>query len=36
VKKRNKGRTRLIKKLGNIDKATLDEIKEAVRKVLDL
>ncbi len=27
---------RLIKKLGNIDKDTLDEIKEAVRKVLDL
>jgi mRNA interferase MazF len=27
---------RLIKKLGNIDKSTLEEIKEAVRKVLDL
>lgn len=27
---------RLIKKLGNIDNNTLEEIKEAVRKVLDL
>jgi mRNA interferase MazF len=33
---RSLSQERLIKKLGNIDKNTLDEIKEAVRKVLDL
>jgi mRNA interferase MazF len=33
---RSLSQERLIKKLGNIDKNTLEEIKEAVRKVLDL
>ena len=33
---RSLSQERLIKKLGNIDKDTLEEIKEAVRKVLDL
>lgn len=33
---RSLSQERLIKKLGNIDNNTLNEIKEAVRKVLDL
>jgi mRNA interferase MazF len=33
---RSLSQERLIKKLGSIDKAIFDEIKEAVRKVLDL
>lgn len=33
---RSLSQERLIKKLGSIDSATLNEIKEAVRKVLDL
>lgn len=33
---RSLSQERLMKRLGNIDSTTLDEIKEAIRKVLDL
>jgi mRNA interferase MazF len=33
---RSLSQERLIKKMGDIDNATLDEIKEALKKVLDL